>query len=360
MNQTEYVRTLLEKFVRTPSVTESDMPVIVREAAAAMADLGLHPTIHEDVQAVEAFSGQGGILLNGHLDTVPVASGWTKGQGVWEGDWLYGRGGADMKAGCVACLAAARELLDRGVPVSLLLTTDEETTMKASIRLASSPVVRDAAAVVVTEPTGLKVIASEKGVLWYHATVRGRSAHGSMPQLGDSAIYRMGRVLPHLEPYGRPKDALGDITINVGRIQGGVAPNVVADTCVLDLDCRNPPSRTKEDVEAILRRAFAAAGEDVALELYHEVPAAAVPFGAPHVRVLAELARTEVIAVTYATEMAWYAAHNPRCVVFGPGETARIHIPDERVSLAETVRAAEVLAAYGECLLASEKSSQNL
>ena len=360
MSDVEFVRTTLEELVRIPSSSDADPSVILRAASAILERIGLHPTLHDDVNAVEASFGGGGVLLNGHLDTVPVASGWTKGQGVWEGDTLYGRGTADMKAGCVAALAAARALVERKKPVSILFTTDEETTMVASKTLASLPIVRDAAAVVVLEPTGLKVIASEKGVLWYHATVRGRSAHGSMPQLGDSAIYRMGRVLPHLEPYGRPKDALGDITINVGRIQGGVAPNVVADTCVLDLDCRNPPSRTKEDVEAILRRAFAAAGEDVALELYHEVPAAAVPFGAPHVRVLAELARTEVIAVTYATEMAWYAAHNPRCVVFGPGETARIHIPDERVSLAETVRAAEVLAAYGECLLASEKSSQNL
>jgi len=352
MNEVEYVRTLLEEFVRIPSVTEADMPAILKAAGAAIEEFGLRPTIHEDVQAIEASSGHGGVLLNGHLDTVPVASGWTKGQGVWEGDWLYGRGGADMKAGCVACLAAARRLLDRGKPVSLLLTTDEETTMKASIKLASAPVVREAASVVVTEPTGLQVIASEKGVLWYRATVRGRSAHGSMPHLGDSAIYRMARVLPHLEPYAHPQDGLRDITVNLGKIHGGVAPNVVADSCVVDLDCRNPPTRTKADVETVLHRAFVAAGEEVALELYHEVPAAAVPFDAPHVRLLAGLAGTEVLAVTYATEMAWYAAHNPRCVVFGPGETARIHIPDERVSLAETVRAAEILAEYGERLAA--------
>ncbi len=352
MNEVEYVRTLLQELVRIPSVTDSDMPAVLTAAANAMGDLGLRPTVHPDVAAVEASSGKGGILLNGHLDTVPIASGWTKGQGVWDGDWMYGRGAADMKAGCVACLAAARRLLDRGQPVSLLFTTDEETTMKASIALAALPIVREAASVVVTEPTGLKVIASEKGVLWYHATIHGRSAHGSMPQLGDSAVHRMARVLPHLEPYAHPEDGLRDITVNVGRIQGGVAPNVVPDACAIDLDCRNPPSLAKADVDAILHRAFAAAGEKVTLELFHEVPAAAVPPDAAHVRLLAALTGTEVIGVTYATEMAWYAAHNPRCVVFGPGETARIHIPDERVSLAETVRAAEILAEYGEHLVA--------
>ncbi len=348
MNETEYVRTLLTEFVRIPSVTVADMPAILTAAASALEGLGLRPTVHEDIGAVEASSGSGGILLNGHLDTVPVASGWTKGHGDWEGDWLYGRGSADMKAGCVAAIAAARRLLDRGKPVSLLLTTDEETTMKASIKLASAPVVRQAAVVVVTEPTGLRVIASEKGVLWYRATVRGRSAHGSMPQLGDSAIYRMARVLPRLEPWSHPADALQDVTVNLGTIQGGVAPNVVPDACSVDLDCRNPPTKTRADVEAIVRQAFADAGQDVTLDLIHEVPAAGVPFDAPHIRLLAQLAGTGVIAVTYATEMAWYAAYNPRCAVFGPGETARIHVPDERVSLAETVRAAGILAEYGE------------
>ncbi len=360
MNEVEYIRTLLEEFVRTPSVTDADMPGILRVAGAAVEELGLHPTIHQDVRAIEASSERGGVLLNGHLDTVPVASGWTKGQLVWDSDWLYGRGTADMKAGCVAALAAARRLLDGGKPVSLLLTTDEETTMKASIKLASSAIVREAAGVVVTEPTGLKVIASEKGVLWYRATVRGRSAHGSMPQLGDSAIYRMAKVLPHLEPFSHPKDVFQEVTVNAGRIQGGVAPNVVSDTCSVDLDCRNPASSTRMDVEGILRGAFAAAGQDVTLELLHEVPAAAVPPDAPHVRLLADLAHSEVIAVTYATEMAWYVAHNPRCAVFGPGEPARIHIPDERVSLAQTVRAAGILAEYGERLSSSEKSRRNL
>ena len=54
--------------------------------------------------------------------------------------------------------------------------------------------------------------------------------------------------------------------------------------------------------------------------------------------------------MTYGTEMAYYATHNPRSVVFGPGETERIHVPDERVSLSEVVRAAEILRAFGEKL----------
>jgi acetylornithine deacetylase/succinyl-diaminopimelate desuccinylase-like protein len=299
------------------------------------------------VNAVTASSGPGGVLFNGHLDTVPIASGWTREQGSWDGDFLYGRGTADMKAGCVAGLGAARQLLDAGLPVSLLFTTDEETTMHGAIKLAPSAEVRTAAAVVVAEPSAMRVITSEKGVLWYRATVRGRSAHGSMPHLGDNAIHRMSRVLSRLEPFSHPKDVLREITVSADVIQGGTKTNVVADACTVDLDCRHPPGMQKADVEALLRKAFREAKEEVSLERFHEVPAAAVSESAAHVLLLRNLAGTEVAGVTYGTEMAYYSAHNPRCVVFGPGETERIHVPDERVALAEVVRASEILVAFG-------------
>ena len=353
MNETEYIRTRLTEFVRIRSSAEADPTPIFEAARDALVAIGLHPIVHQDVRALTASAGTGGLLLNGHLDTVPVASGWTKDQAVWEGDILYGRGSADMKAGCVAALAAARTLVERGRPVSVLFTTDEETTMGGSKALAASPIVRNAAAVVVLEPTSLDVIASEKGVLWYRVTTHGRSAHGSLPHLGDNAIQRMARALARLEPYSRPRDVLADVTVNAGQIQGGVAPNVVADACRVELDCRHPPSTTKADVESLLRTAFEEPGGAVSFELVHEVPAAGVASDAPHVRALQALAGTEVRGVTYATEMAWYAAHNPRCVVFGPGETARIHVPDERVSLRETVRAADILIRYAERLAPS-------
>jgi acetylornithine deacetylase/succinyl-diaminopimelate desuccinylase-like protein len=347
MNLREYVRKVLTEFVAIPSALPADMRNILRAATASIEELGLKPSVQSDVNAVLASSGKGGVLFNGHLDTVPIASGWTREQGSWDGDFLYGRGTADMKGGCVAGLAAARSLLDQGLPVSLLFTTDEETTMRAAVKLASSREVRTAAAVVVAEPTGLRVVTREKGVLWYRATVQGRSAHGSMPHLGDNAILRMSRVLSRLEPFGHPKDVHREITVSANIIQGGTKTNVVADTCAVDLDCRHPPGTQRTDVEALLGKAFAEAMQDATLELFHEVPAAGVSDDAAHVRRLRELAGTELGAVTYGTEMAYYAAHNPRCVVFGPGEAERIHVPDERVALSEVVRASEILATFG-------------
>src|SRR5438552_1169309 len=326
MNLIEYVRAHLTEFVGILSTPDSDVGNILRAATAAIEELGLRPTVHRDVNAVTASSGSRGILLNGHLDTVPIASGWTREQGSWDGDFLYGRGTADMKAGCVAGLAAARSLLDAGLPVSLLFTTDEETTMKGAVKLAPTDLVKDAAAVVVGEPSRLRIITSEKGVLWYRASTSGRSAHGSLPHLGDNAIYRMMRFLAQLEPFGRPRDALSEITVSLGTIQGATKPKLLADLCTADLDCRHPPGTTKDHVEALLRKAATTAGEPVDLRLFHEVPPASVSATADHVRLLRDLAQTETVGVTYVTEMAYYATHNPRSVVFGPGETEGIHV----------------------------------
>src|SRR5438309_10450691 len=199
MNLIEYVRKNLTEFVGIPSTPDVDMRAILRAATALIEELGLKPTSHADVKAVTASSGSGGILFNGHLDSVPIASGWTREQGSWNGDFLYGRGTADMNAGCVAGLAAARSLLDAGLPVSLLFTTDVESTMKGAVKLAPTDLVQDAAAVVVGEPSRLRIITSEKGGLWYRASTSGRSAHGSLPHLGDNAIYRMMQFLAQLE-----------------------------------------------------------------------------------------------------------------------------------------------------------------
>src|SRR5437867_10863404 len=105
MYQVEYRRKNLTEFVGIPSTPDVAIRAILRAATASIEELGLRPTSHTDVKAVTASSGSGGILFNGHLDTVPIASGWTRQLGSWRGDVLYGRGPPDRRAGCVARLA---------------------------------------------------------------------------------------------------------------------------------------------------------------------------------------------------------------------------------------------------------------
>ncbi len=326
------------------------MRAVLDLATAELSEIGLKPAVNSELLATYAHHGHGGVLFNGHLDTVPVGQAWTKESGDRVGDLLYGRGTADMKAGCAAMLAAARELKRKDVPFSVLFTTDEETTMRAAMTLQGTGLVKKAAAVVVGEPTDLAIVGSEKGILWFELTTHGRSAHGSMPHLGDNAILKMTKVLAAFEPYTRPKHYLEEITVSIGLIDGGSKPNVVADLCSADLDVRYPPHLSKEEVLRLVESTTRAAGVPTDIVIKHEVPATQVNQNSDHIRRMKEIAGPEVRSVSYGTEMAFYAQSNPRCLVLGPGKPEMCHVPDERVDVTQVPRAAEIYARYAEVL----------
>ena len=136
---------------------------------------------------------------------------------------MYGRGAADMKGTVIAMLEAAQDLVARKIPVVLAFTTDEETTMQGAMALAKTLPLRRAKAVVVGEPTGLRVAYAEKGVLDLAIETRGKAAHGAMPHLGENAIGKMMRILRGLESFkGRiAHPELGSVTLNIGTFNGG-------------------------------------------------------------------------------------------------------------------------------------------
>ena len=103
MIERDYAEAVLMKLVSTWSGPGANMREILDVATAEMSALGLEPAVNEDLLAVSAHNGHGGVLLNGHLDTVPVGQAWTRTLGDREGTDLYGRGTADMKAGAPRC-----------------------------------------------------------------------------------------------------------------------------------------------------------------------------------------------------------------------------------------------------------------
>ncbi len=346
----EYVEDVLLKLISTGSGPDADMRPILDVASAEMAAIGLEPAVNEELKAVTAHHGHGGVLFSGHLDTVPAGQGWTRKLGERDHSLVYGRGTADMKGGVSAMLAAARELKAKDVPFSLLFTTDEETTMRAAEKLKAVGFVQKAAAIVVGEPTDLAIVGGEKGVLWFEVTTKGKSAHGSMPHLGENAILKMTRILQAFEPYTRPKDHLNELTVNVGAIDGGSKVNVVADLCAVSLDVRYPPHLSKDDAKRLVESTIHVVGVPADVEVVHDVPAVSVNENSDHIRKMKEIAGPDVTTVSYGTEMAHYAQENPRCLVLGPGRPELTHVADERVDIEQVVKAAEIYTKYGEML----------
>ncbi|HVP37655.1 MAG TPA: M20/M25/M40 family metallo-hydrolase [Candidatus Saccharimonadales bacterium] len=282
----------------------------------------------------------GGVLFSGHLDTVPATGKWRTRPGQRRGGRVYGRGSADMKGGVAAVLAAASELAGR-VPFWVALTTDEETGMRGARALLRVPELRRAAAVVVAEPTALRVGLAEKAIHQFRLVTAGRSAHASMPWTGVSATARMLDLLAALRRAFPSRERAG-ITFNVGRLDGGTRPNLVPDRCEALLDFRVPGATSPARHEARVRQSLRRTRVPHRLERLHFVTALAQDARHPLLREFERVSRRPRTPVYFATEAAVFAALGRPVVIFGPGAQEACHVTDEWVSLAQVSAAARV------------------
>ena len=280
--------------------------------------------------AIIAYNGVNGLALSGHLDTVPLGSNWTMEQGEVESGRVYGRGAADMKGACAGMLHAAKALMDQDIDFYVLFTTDEEVRMNGARSLLRTHAVKNASAIVIGEPTDLRVAYREKGVSTFELYTKGRTAHASMPWLGDNAIIRMGKLLGKVDEYSQEVRAEGrDVTVGATVVQGGDKSNVIPDRCRVELDVRFPFPLQAKDVEAGLRRKLE--GYDYELRVPYEQPAFETSPDTPLVRSALNYLGTEAIVVPYATEAAVYSAEVKDIVICGPGRPEMAHAPDEYV-----------------------------
>jgi acetylornithine deacetylase/succinyl-diaminopimelate desuccinylase-like protein len=340
---------VLTELVLMRSQEADPMGPIVDYVSKRMNGLGMDVRRHGSAEKPSLVGEwkKGGVVLSGHLDTVPIGTGWTKEQGEVVGGVMYGRGTNDMKGGCASMLLAAERLVAADVPFALCFTTDEETSMDGAAAASKDPALRAAPAVVVTEATEFDIVVKEKGLVQFSITTKGKPAHASMPHLGDNAIARMVSVLKRLEDvYRPPKDHLGQMTLCVDTIRGGTAMNVIPDECVAEVDVRYPPHMSTKAVLDLVREKVGDARFEV--RVLHELDPVETKADIDAVRVMREVvgAGAKVLAVPYATEMVMFKSANKRLMVCGPGESAGCHIPDERIRVADVAKGAEIYTEY--------------
>ena len=296
--------------------------------------------------AISAYNGYNGIAFSGHLDTVPIGSNWTMEQGEVESNRIYGRGAVDMKGACACMLHAAKALMNEDIDFYVLFTTDEEVRMTGAKALLHTHAVKNAAGMVIGEPTDLKVAYREKGVSQFDLFTYGRTAHASMPHLGDNAITRMYRLLGKVEEYAQETKAAGkDLTIGVNVIRGGDKSNVVPDQCVAEIDVRVPFPLKSKDVEMGLRQKFK--GHEFELRVPHELPAFQTDPHSALIQTALDQLGTSTIEVPYATEAAVYCTEVKDILICGPGMPVLAHAPDEYVEKEALQRALDLYIKLG-------------
>jgi succinyl-diaminopimelate desuccinylase len=296
------------------------------------------------------------ILFTGHIDVVPLgAARWTKDPFAGETDdgLLYGRGSSDMKSGVAAFVTAAIALaprLARTAGVTLVVTAGEETGCEGAFELVRDPgLLGEAGAMVVAEPTANYPYIGHKGAFWLHATTQGVTAHGSMPEMGVNAVFKAAKavnVLEHFRFDNPPHPMMGQGTLNVGTLHGGLNINSVPDEAVIGVDIRTVPNQTHAHIRDRLLHAL---GPDVELhalldvgsvytEPQHEWVQGVFDVMHPHVGI-----RPEPRAATYFTDAAALkpALGNPPTVILGPGEPQMAHQTDEYCRLERIVQSTD-------------------
>ncbi|MGH6823311.1 MAG: M20/M25/M40 family metallo-hydrolase, partial [Methylocella sp.] len=233
----------VEDYLKSLGVAYVKIPNAAGDKAALFASVGEHR--------------DGGIVLSGHTDVVPVeGQTWTSDPFKLrrEADRVYGRGACDMKGFDAICLAMIPEFQQARLasPVHILLSYDEETTCRGSLDTIArfGTGLPRPGAVLVGEPTLMQVADAHKSVAAYATIVHGHEAHSSKPSLGASAIEAACDLVTELYRFGGELAASGDpsgrfdppaSTVHVGTIQGGTARNIMAKLCTFHWEFRALP-----------------------------------------------------------------------------------------------------------------------
>lgn len=299
------------------------------------------------------------LCLTGHTDVVPLgAAEWSFDPfgGEIDRGKLLGRGSSDMKGGVAAIVSAAVALagkLERTPGIEIVITADEETGTNGARMLAEQRLLGRAGAMVVAEPTSNALWLGHKGVLRFEGLAQGVTAHASMPEAGDNAVYKAVRAIRALETFEFGVAAhpyLGSPTLNVGWVRGGMNVNSVPDRASFGVDIRVTPA---VDLPALKERLRETVGPDIAVSFGTEAEAV---WTEPDVAWIVELREmmaapdgsvAQIGAAPYFTDAASLReGYGPiPTIILGPGEPRQAHQTDEFCYVERIEEAAELYTA---------------
>lgn len=371
-------REILEQLIAFDTVSHKSNLGLMGYVADLLRGAGINSTLIPDatgekanLYAVVGPADVPGVVLSGHVDVVPVeGQAWTRPpfQLTQEGTRLYGRGTTDMKGfdACAIALmlqAAGRTLK---VPLILALSYDEEVGCRgvgSMIDAIAARLVRPRLCLV-GEPTSMEAAIGHKGKVALRVTCTGRSAHSSAAPLALNAIHLamdFGQAVRNLQARiaaEGPFDTEYDVpctTLHLGRMNGGVQVNIVANNCTIDMEIRSLAGHDP----ALLIAELEAAAEAIVAPMRGSFPEAAIEIErlwqypglgtAPDADVVSFVkgltGGNTHCKVAYGTEGGLFSERlGLPTVVCGPGNIEQGHIPDEYIETAQLQRCEAMMA----------------
>jgi succinyl-diaminopimelate desuccinylase len=342
---------LTEELCAIPSVS-GDEHALADVVEARLRDVAASLRVERVGNNVIARTDQGfgrRIVLGGHLDTVPANGNREPRR---KGDVLHGLGTADMKGGLAVLLdLAARASAQPPRHDATFVfyegeeVADEHNGLRRLFGERRELVEGDLA--VLLEPTAGWVEAGCQGTISVRATFDGVRAHSARPWMGTNAIHRAAPLLERIASFEAATvdvDGLGyRESLQVVRVEGGIANNVVPDRCVVVVNRRYAPSRTLPDAIEEVRKMCVDADE---LEVLNASAAAPPNLWNPLIAELVGVYNLPVRPKLGWTDVARFSAHGIPALNLGPGDPELAHTADEKVERADLEGCAAVLASF--------------
>ena len=271
------------------------------------------------------------VVLSTHMDTVPPFYSSSE-----DDEFVYGRGACDAKGIIAAQIVAAERLRGEGVRVGLLLVVGEERDSAGAKTANLQP--RGSRFLINGEPTDNRLAIASKGTLRVRLTARGKMAHSAYPELGESATHKLIEALNRMLALPLPTvEDVGPSTLNVGTLEGGRAPNVIADHAEAQMLIRlvGPSDETKA---AVLKAVEGLAEAEFTLE---------IPF-----RRFRAIEGLPTMVAKFTTDIPFLTGWGEP-LLLGPGSIHVAHTPDERLAKQELMEAVELYVKVARELAAS-------
>ncbi|QPM89750.1 acetylornithine deacetylase [Pseudooceanicola algae] len=377
MDRLAETRTILADLIAFPTISADSNLEAIAYIARHLEAAGARVEVLRDATGTKAnlwasFGPEidGGLVLSGHSDVVPVA------EQPWSSDpfslreaegKLFGRGTCDMKGFIAACLALAPDLAEAAQdrPIHIAITHDEEVGCigaRALVDMLRARAIRPALALI-GEPTSMQVVEGHKGVCEYTVRFSGSEGHGSAPDRGTNAVEFATRYITHLLSLRDDLKARApeisafeppETTINIGALHGGHAHNVIPGMATLEWEMRP----INDDDMAFVKSSVAAycdtellpamrtvtPGADIQTETIGEVTGL-VPMAENEIRDMVQrlTGANGAHCVPFGTEAGLFQQLGMQAVLCGPGSIDQAHKPDEFVEISQLEQCLEML-----------------
>jgi succinyl-diaminopimelate desuccinylase len=260
-----------------------------------------------------------------------------------------------MRGGLASSVTAICEIVKSGVKLQgdiiFCAAAGEETDSAGARRFVQNwDKNTKLTGVVIPEPTGFDVVVAHRGILWLKVTTKGKTAHGSAPHLGINAVTLMRIFLNELDNFKfdvKPHKLFGQCSMSVNTISGGKAINVIPDKCSAEVDIRTLPGQDYQPIIDSFKNIFAKLKAkdpkfDADVEIVRSTEAMETDSKQPFVKdFCSAVGINETKVVGFTTDGSIIKQLGFPIVIFGPGDSAICHKPDEYIEIAAAEKAVE-------------------